>query len=229
MLDKLFSSVLNGTITAGSFFICLAVSVVLGGAMAAVCAFRRHSSRSFVLTMAMLPALIQVVIMLVNGNLGAGVAVMGAFSLVRFRSAPGTALEISCVFLAVVVGLANGMGYIGVAIITVLVAGLLALVITLLKVGGDVANDPAEKELKVVIPEDLDYSGVFDDLFERYTVKAELMRVKTINMGSLYRLTYRLRLKDPKEEKELLDAIRCRNGNLEIICSRIEQQVQEHL
>lgn len=229
MLDNLFGSVLTGTITAGSFFLCLAVSVILGAAMAAVCAFHRHSSRSFVLTMAMLPALIQVVIMLVNGNLGAGVAVMGAFSLVRFRSVPGTALEISCVFLAVVVGLATGMGYIGVAIITALVAGLLALILVLLKVGGDVNGDPCEKEIKVIIPEDLDYSGVFDDLFERYTVRAELLRVKTINMGSLYRLTYRVRLRNPKVEKELLDAIRCRNGNLEIICSRVSLQPQEHL
>lgn len=229
MLDKLFSSVLGETMTAGAFFLCLAVSVVLGVAMAAVCAFRRNSSRSFVLTMAMLPALIQVVIMLVNGNLGAGVAVMGAFSLVRFRSVPGTALEISCVFLAVVVGLATGMGYIGVAIITALVVGLLALLLVLLKAGGDAMGDPAEKELKVLIPEDLDYSGIFEDLFDRYTVKANLVQVKTINLGSLYRLTYRLRLKDPKEEKELLDAIRCRNGNLEIVCSRVERLHQEHL
>lgn len=232
MIDTVFSSVLTGSMTAETFLLCLLVSVLLGLVIAAVCALGNRlsgeSGGSLVLSVAVLPVMIQVVIALVNGNLGAGVAVMGAFSLVRFRSVPGSAREICCIFLAMSVGLATGMGYLGVAVVLTLAVGLISLLLALWPMG-DKAVNRLEKELKITIPEELDYTGVFDDLFERYTDRAELMQVKTTNMGSLYRLSYRIRLKKAEEEKAFLDEIRCRNGNLEIVCGRVEQKPQDRL
>ena len=159
-----------------------------------------------------LPFLVQLVILLVNGNLGAGVAVAGAFSLVRFRSAPGSARDIMAIFLTMTVGLCCGMGYWAPAVLAALVTcGLLLL-------QKKPQTDPCERELRVTIPENLDYNDLFSDLFAGYTASCKLLRVKTVNMGSLYSLHYLVRLKDPAGEKELLDAMRCRNGNLEISC-----------
>ena len=158
------------------------------------------------------PFLVQLVILLVNGNLGAGVAVAGAFSLVRFRSAPGSARDIMAIFLAMTVGLCCGMGYCAMAVLAAVVTcGLLLLQ------GGQVA-DARERDIRVTVPENLDYSPLFSDLFAEHTNSYKLLRVKTVNMGSLYSLHYRVTLKDTDKEKNLLDAMRCRNGNLEISC-----------
>ena len=162
--------------------------------------------------------------MLVNGNLGTGVAVMGAFGLVRFRSAPGNAREIGSVFLAMAIGLATGMGYLGIAVLLLLIIGAAILILTGIPFG---SQSFSQKELKVTIPENLDYAGIFDDLFEKYTKSAELMKVRTTNMGSLYELCYRIELKKEEEEKEMLDDIRCRNGNLTIVCGRIAENREE--
>ncbi|MBQ3404253.1 MAG: DUF4956 domain-containing protein, partial [Oscillospiraceae bacterium] len=164
-----------------------------------------------------LPFLVQMVIMLVNGSVGTGVAVMGAFSLIRFRSAPGSAQDIAVIFLAMTVGLACGMGCIGLAVLATAVVCGISLIRNALP-GGRTDGD---RDLKITIPEDMDYSGLFDDLFEKYTVQHSLSSVKTVNMGSLFKLKYRIRLKDTRSEKDFLDELRCRNGNLEISCARV--------
>lgn len=162
--------------------------------------------------------------MLVNGNLGTGVAVMGAFSLVRFRSVPGSAREICSLFLAMALGLATGMGYIGIAVFLAVVLNLVQVLLVLSKFGEGVSE---EKELKITIPESLDYTGIFDDIFVTHTRRAELMRVKTSNMGSLYELCYRVTLKNRNTEKQMIDEIRCRNGNLTIVCGKVPVSREE--
>jgi uncharacterized membrane protein YhiD involved in acid resistance len=163
---------------------------------------------------------------MVNGNVGAGVAVAGAFSLVRFRSVPGTAREIGTLFLAMAAGLICGMGYLGYAVLFSVVMG--AAMVLLNQFGFGASKDgSAEKMLRITIPEDLNYSEIFDDLFAQYTSRCEVFSVKTTNMGSLFRLQYQITLRDEKKEKEFIDALRCRNGNLEISIARQEANPYE--
>ena len=221
MMSGIFESVNTTSITVLSFFLCMLTSVVIGAAVAVT--YMKTSKRytnSFVVTLALLPAVVQVVIMMVNGNLGAGVAVAGAFSLVRFRSIPGTAKEIGYIFIALAAGLATGMGYIAFAIIFAAIMCLLSIVYNLIGFGGK--HETNKKSLTVVIPESLDYTGVFDGVFKKYLTDWELINVKTTNMGSLFKLKYEISFKDASKEKEFIDALRCKNGNLEIICSRSE-------
>ncbi|MCC8061350.1 MAG: DUF4956 domain-containing protein [Clostridiales bacterium] len=218
MLNSILSTSQAASVAAEEFLLCLLASLVFGAAIAWINGWQNHSTRNFTMTVALLPAIVQTVIMLVNGNLGTGVAIMGAFSLVRFRSVPGNGREIIGIFLAMSVGLATGMGYLGVAAILVIVVGVMTLIMLRLPECG---GDAGEKELKITIPENLDYNGIFDDLFAKYTVRAQLQRVRTVNMGSLYELKYYIRLRDEKMEKEFLDQIRCRNGNLTVVCGRI--------
>jgi hypothetical protein len=156
--------------------------------------------------------------MIVNGNIGAGVAVMGAFSLVRFRSIPGSAKEISSIFFAMAIGLATGMGCLTAAFLFLLIVGAMTLLLNTIHFG---EQKKIEKELRITIPENLNYSGLFDDLFVKYTKGAELTRVKTTNMGSLYELSYRIILLSQEVEKDFIDELRCRNGNLNIICGSL--------
>ncbi len=216
MLD----SIISGTeITPSAFFICTAVSLILGVAAAALSMYKTKSkySQSYILTLAMLPALVQVVIMMVNGNIGAGVAVAGAFGLIRFRSAPGTAKEIGMLFLTTAVGLATGMGYVAIAALFFLIIAVFLLALTAARFGAGASD---ERELKITIPENLDYDGLFDDLFQKYTRSADLDRVKTTNMGTLYELSYKITLRGGVSTKEFLDELRERNGNLSIVCGR---------
>lgn len=214
MLD----SIISGTgITVSSFFICTAVSLLLGLGAALLSMYKSKYSRSFVLTLAALPALVQIIIMMVNGNIGAGVAVAGTFGLIRFRSAPGSAREIGLVFLATAIGLATGMGYLAVAAVFFAVIALFLLLLTAAGFGAGAAD---ERELRITIPENLDYDGLFDDLFAQYTRSAELDRVKTTNMGTLYELSYKIVLKDASRTKAFLDELRTRNGNLNIVCGK---------
>lgn len=217
----IFNSVLSNQSTAsfteGSFFLCLSASIAFGLIIAFVYSFKNSTSKSFVMTLALLPAIVQVVIMLVNGSIGAGIAVMGAFNLVRFRSVPGSAKEICSIFLAMAVGLATGMGYLLLAGILVVVICTIQLIFSFIKIGDKTS---VKKELRITIPESLDYTGVFDELFEQYTKSNELVEVKTANMGSLYKLRYIVILKDQSQEKQFIDDLRCRNGNLEISCCR---------
>lgn len=217
LLGSIFSS-MPSELSLGNILACAAASVVLGIISALFYMFRNSYTKSFVVTLTLLPLTVQLVIMLVNGNLGAGVAVAGAFSLVRFRSAPGSARDIGSIFLAMGIGLATGMGYIGAAAVFVALTGLLTLIFYLSPFG---EARGGEKELKVTIPENLDYTEIFDDLFRKYTNKWELLKVKTTNMGSLYELHYRVSISSLKNEKKLIDQIRCRNGNLNIVCGRV--------
>lgn len=216
MPDFIFSSVLRDSVTPAAFFLCTAVSLVLGALTAAGYMFRNHYSKSFVVTLALLPAIVQMVIFMVNGNLGVGVAVAGTFSLVRFRSVPGSAREIGSVFLSMAVGLATGMGYLGIAACFTVIMVAFSLLYTLVGFG---EGNRAARELKITLPENVDYSELFDDLFEKYAKNVQLLKVRTTNMGSLYQLVYRLELRDDKQLKEFLDALRCRNGNLDISCA----------
>lgn len=220
MLEWIFSGIYNAvtSITLQTFLISILVALLLGAVMAAVYCFRSQHSRSFVVTLAMLPATVAVVIMLVNGNLGAGVAVAGTFSLVRFRSTPGTAKEITAIFLAMAVGLACGMGYPGFAALFALLMCAVSVLYTLTNFGGR-PKAHLRRILRITVPENLDYPTVFDDLFEKYTSQTQLTEVKTTNLGSLNRLTYELTLRKPGTEKEFIDELRCRNGNLEISMS----------
>lgn len=220
ILNSTFSSLYNATtgITLQAFLICISAALVLGAVMALVYCFRTPHSKSFVFTLALLPATVAVVIMMVNGNLGAGVAVAGAFSLVRFRSTPGTAKEIGAIFMSMAVGLACGMGYPGFGLIFAAIMCAVSLIYGLIGFGGR-RNENLHRVLRITVPEDLDYPTVFDDLLQKYTTKAELTDVKTTNLGSLNRLTYDLTLRKADTEKEFIDELRCRNGNLEISMS----------
>lgn len=214
----MLNSIIFGTeITVDAFLLCTGVSLVLGLAIAGLCMYKNHYSQSFVVTLAMLPAVVELVIMLVNGNIGAGVAVAGTFGLVRFRSVAGTAREIGMIFLAMAIGLATGMGYVALAVLFFCIMAAFSLILTAVHFG---CGNGAERDLKITIPENLDYDGLFTDLFEKYTSYAELERVKTSNMGTMYELQYKIRLKDPQMPKEFLDSLRCRNGNLNIVCGK---------
>ena len=220
MLDSVFTTTAS-TVTAGTFLLCVACSLVLGLLLAEAYMFRSRYTKSFVATVAMLPAVVCVVIMMVNGNIGAGVAEAGVFGLVRFRSVPGTAKEIGIIFLAMGAGLIAGMGYLGyAALFTVVMCAVMLLYNTL--DFGTKKNAALYKTLRVTIPEDLDYTNVFEDVFPQYVREWELGQVKTTNMGSLFRLTYDITLRDAGEEKALIDALRTRNGNLEITVSKQE-------
>ena len=230
MLDTLFRGLFDTDMTAvisvGDFLLCMGCALVIGLVLAAAYMYRTRYTKSFVVTLALLPAVVCVVIMMVNGNVGTGVAVAGAFSLVRFRSVPGTAKEISMLFVAMGVGLVAGMGYLGYAVLFALVMCAFVLVYNRLDLGTK-KNAALYKTLTITIPEELGYSDVFDGIFREYTRNFELVRVKTVNMGSLYRLTYDLTLKDAAREKEMIDQLRCRNGNLEIAVSRQDTTVTE--
>ena len=213
----MLESIITGGITLPTFLICTAVSLLLGLGTAFISMYKAKCTQSFAITLAVLPAVVQMVILLVNGNVGAGVAVAGAFSLVRFRSAPGTAREIGVIFLAMAIGLAAGMGYIGLAVLFFVIVAAVTLLLTRFNFGG---SKRSERILRITIPENLDYEGLFDDLFQKYAENCSLEKVKTSNMGTMYELQYRIALKDAKIPKAFFDEIRCRNGNLNIVCGR---------
>lgn len=218
--QALFGSLLEdatSVMNLSSFLICTAVALLLGIFIAVLYTYKTKYTKGFVVTLATLPAVVCLVIMMVNGNIGTGVAVAGAFSLIRFRSVPGTAKEIGAIFLAMGAGLALGIGYVGYAVLFVLIVGIVGLGLTMTKLGD---SKLTERTLTITIPEDLDYTGVFDDLFEKYTATCALNRVKTTNMGSLFKLTYDIDLKPNVVEKDMIDDLRCRNGNLEIIMAK---------
>ncbi|MBQ1574406.1 MAG: DUF4956 domain-containing protein [Clostridiales bacterium] len=224
---NLFNSIIPSTgITPLVFIILVLVSLVLGGIMALIHTYRNDYTKSFVMTLAILPAVICVVILMVNGNIGAGVAVAGTFSLVRFRSAPGTAREIGAIFAVMGMGLIMGMGYIGYAALFTCLIGLAILMYSRFSADG---KKSTRKILKITIPENLNYSDVFDEFLEKYTKSYKLKQVKTSNMGSLYKLSYEIVLTDPSIEKEFIDQLRTRNGNLEISLAEYQMQNTDQL
>ena len=224
-LPEAVRSAVRAVLTVSGFVVTFSVMTGVldasGLLPALVCMYRQRCSRGFAVTLAILPAMVQMVILLVNGNIGAGVAVAGAFSLVRFRSVPGTAREIGAIFLAMAIGLATGMGYVALAAIFFVIVAAALLALTAMSFGD---RSPRERLLKITIPENLDYDGLFDDIFRQYTSSHTLERVKTTNMGTLYELQYHITLKVAQVPKVCLDALRCRNGNLNILCSREMQK-----
>lgn len=217
----MFTSIIGTQITLESFLICTAVSLVLGVGVALLSRVKNRASRSLALTLALLPAVVEVVIMLVNGNIGAGLAVAGTFGLVRFRSTQGTAREIVLLFFAVALGLATGMGYV---VLAGIFFAIVALALILLSFTPISDGNQKDRLLRIQIPESLDYDTLFDDLFSRYTSRHELLAVKSTNLGTVYELQYNVRLKDAGISKDFLDAVRCRNGNLNVVCGRFPEE-----
>ena len=218
-MDSLFSSVLGTTesamttMTSTGFFMCTLSSLVLGLLCALIYMYKHNYSKNFVVTLALLPVIVQMVITLVNGNLGAGVAVMGVFNLVRFRSIAGTAKDIGSVFLAMAIGLATGMGYIGIAAILTVVVGVFNIIYVTTPFG---TSKQISKSLKITVPEDMQFEGMFDETLKNYTSYYDLVNVQTTNMGSLYQIEYNVAMKEAGLEKIMIDELRCLNGNLKI-------------
>lgn len=218
MMTQVFTSIFNTEVTLSSFLISALIALVCGIISAIGATYRSHSSKSFTISIILLPLIVNTVIIMVNGNIGTGVAVMGAFSLVRFRSVPGKAKDIVSIFLAMTAGLACATGYVLIALIfTVIVSIAMIITVTI------PLKDDRTVDLRITIPENLSFTDVFEDIFKEYTKSHKLIKVKTTNMGSLYKLLYRVELKDKNNIKDMIDKIRCRNGNLEIsVTERIE-------
>lgn len=213
----MLNSILTDPITLAGFLICIISALIMGFLAALVFSAGTKYTSSWKISIALLPAVVTVVIMMVNGNIGAGLAVAGTFALVRFRSQPGSAKEVTGLFFAVAIGLICGMGYVGVAVIFFIVMSGATLLLSKIKFGEAKAG---VRNLTIVIPENLDYDTVFNDIFEKYTSSCNLMRVKTTNMGTMFELRYEVILKDLSESKQFIDEIRCRNGNLNITFAR---------
>ncbi|MBR2489532.1 MAG: DUF4956 domain-containing protein [Clostridia bacterium] len=215
-MEKLFTPIIDSELTAVTFIICSLFSLFLGFLLALSQLYKGKSTKSFSITVALLPLIVQVVIMLVNGNLGTGIAVAGAFSLVRFRSVPGSAKEILSIFMAMAVGLATGVGHIGVATCLTILLVSAVFLYSFFNFGD---TTKTYRELKITVPENLNYTDAFSEVFEEFTALNSLKQVKTTNMGSLYKLTYNIKLKDSSKEREFIDKLRVLNGNLEISCN----------
>lgn len=211
----MFETILQENINITSMLICFVSSIVIGFIIAFTYTKTTKYNKNFIISLTLLPILVCVIIMLVNGNLGTSVAILGAFSLVRFRSLPGNSKEIISIFFSMTMGLIIGTGYIMFGFITTLLICILLYLLTKTSFG----ENKGEKILRITIPEDLDYQNIFDDIFKKYTKQNLLDKIKTTNMGSLYELTYRIILKE-SDEKALIDELRCRNGNLKILLSR---------
>lgn len=211
----MFDSIYSASVTATEFFFMAGASLVAGLLFAWIMSFRVRSTKRFFAVVSIMPFVVAAVITFVNGNIGAGVAIGGAFALIRFRSAQGSADELAAILIAMGSGIAFGMGYIGYGVIILLALGVLYFLISFLNIF-EHKNMSEEKLLRVTIPESLDYAGVFDDTFARYLKIWESDGVKTTGMGSMFRLSFKVQLKDPKEEKALIDELRTHNGNLEI-------------
>ena len=220
---QLFDTVIQrGVITAQTYFICLGAALLCGILVAIAVSVRSHPTKSFVISLVLLPMIVETVITMVNGNIGTGVAVMGAFSLVRFRSVPGKAKDIASIFLAMTSGLACAAGYVVIALVFTLIICIVMLLLSLIPVGTERAM-----ELRITVPESLRFANEFTDLLDEYTKKHRLIRVKTTNMGSLYVLFYNVQLKDVNKMQEFIDKIRCRNGNLEISMAEAAEGADE--
>lgn len=220
MFRGVFDSEWTSVISFYDFLLCVAFALMMGVIIALCYMYKTNYTQSMVVTLAALPAVVCVVIMMVNGNIGAGVAVAGAFSLVRFRSVPGSAKEICMLFFAMSAGLMSGMGYLGFAFAFTVLMCMTFLIFNKLSFGVK-RGMGLYRTIRITIPENLDYTDIFNDIFEDYLTSVDLVNVKTTNMGSMFRLTYDIVLKDAAKEKEMIDKLRCRNGNLEINISKM--------
>ena len=226
MFDSLFTPATASTIELTPLLAAIAASLVLGFVIALTYCFRSRHSKGFVLALAVLPAVVCVVIAMVNGNVGAGVAVAGAFSLVRFRSAPGSARDIVYIFLAMCIGLVAGMGYVACAAVVCVVLCTILIAYQQIQVGP--FGESSDRTLRITVPEDLDFTDLFDDILDTYCTYHDLVQVRTTNMGSLYRLVYDIGMRDTSSARTMIDELRCRNGNLEI-CVAHQESVHNEL
>ena len=222
----MFDSIYSSSVTAAEFFWMAGVAVLSGILFAWIMSRRVRSTKRFFIVASLIPFVVGAVITFVNGNIGAGVAIGGAFSLIRFRSAQGTADEIAAILIAMGAGIAFGMGYLAYGVIILLALALLYFLFASLHLF-DSKPLREERLLKVTVPESLEYTNMCDEPFARYLKSVERLGVKTTGMGSMFRLSYLIRMKDPKEEKAFIDELRTRNGNLEIaLLPYSEQQAQ---
>ncbi|MBQ8494548.1 MAG: DUF4956 domain-containing protein [Clostridia bacterium] len=221
-MSAIFNSVINASVTIEMYLLCLAAALVCGLIAAVTAAYRSTVSKSFLIALVLLPMIVQTVIVMVNGNIGTGVAVMGAFSLVRFRSVPGKAKDIAAIFMAMTAGLACAAGYVAIALLFTLLVGVIMMLLSCIPFAGD-----RLMELHITVPESLHYATEFDEVFAEFTVRHRLVKTKTTNMGSLYKLCYKVELKNKAQMQEFMDALRCRNGNLEI--ALVESEGSEEL
>ena len=211
----MFDSIYSTTVTPAQFFIMAAAALITGFLYSWIMSFRIRSTKRFFIVTALIPFVVAAVITFVNGNIGAGVAIGGAFSLIRFRSAQGSADEIAAILVAMGSGIAFGMGYISYGVVILLALAVLFILLSFVPLF-EHKNIAADRLLRITIPESLEYNGTFDDIFDHYLKKAENAGVKTTGMGSMFRLSYKVQLKDPAEEKAFIDEIRTKNGNLEV-------------
>lgn len=217
-----FDNIFINGMTVATYLISAVFALVCGTVVAMASSYKSRTSKSFFATLIILPFAVHTVILMVNGNIGAGIAVAGAFSLIRFRSVPAKAREIISLFVAMAAGLACASGYIGISLIFTAIACVAMILLASINMRSD-----REQELRITIPENINFTGVFDDLFEKYTTRATLVSVKSANMGSLYKLTYRIEMKNENEMRNFIDDIRVRNGNLEIALFRIDVNSEE--
>ena len=221
-MPNMFSSILTNGLTISNYLICTACALLCGIIAALAVSFRARISKSFLISIIILPAIVETVIIMVNGSVGTGIAVAGAFSLVRFRSIPGKAKEIAALFLSMTAGLSCAIGFISIAILFTLIASLVIVLVTLIPISSE-----HEMDLRITIPEALNYTDAFEDIFQKYTSRHRLAQVRTTNMGSLYRLDYKITLKDPSQSRDMIDELRCRNGNLEIRIAEAAERGEE--
>ena len=220
----MFNSILesnSGTLSISTALICMGAAIIFGIIIALVHMYSTKCSKNFAITIAVLPLLVQVVIMMVNGNLGTSIAILGSFSLIRFRSMQGNSRELVSIFFAMAIGLAVGMGHIMYAFVFTLITSLALIILQKSSFGMKKNN---EKSLKVTIPENLDYTNIFDDIFDKYTNNIELNKIKTTNMGSMFELSYNISLKNNINEKDFIDEIRTRNGDLTVNLGRVSTE-----
>ena len=218
-----FNTIFSGdSITLTQGLIAAGTALLLGFISSYVYRFKSYCSKSFAVTLTIIPAIVAMLIMMVNGlSAGAGIAVLGVFSLVRFRSQPGSSRELLAIMLSMAIGLACGGGYITFAVFAAVVVCVVWIILFATPFG-----NIAKKELRIEIPENLDYEGLFDDIFKEFTTKNEVITVKTVQMGSVYELRYHISLRKDKGEKAFIDAIRARNGNLPVSCGRVKNETE---
>jgi hypothetical protein len=216
MLDLFDTILISADIDILTYLLCLASAGACGVLSALAASFRTHASKSFLTSLILLPMIVCTVIAMVNGNVGTGIAVMGAFSLIRFRSVPGKARDIVVIFLAMTAGLACAGGYVAIALLFTVIVSLGMIAINVIPMGNERSMD-----LHITIPESLRYINEFDEVFAQFTKSHRLLQAKTTNMGSLYKLHYRVEMKDAKQGQAFIDELRCRNGNLEISLAEV--------
>lgn len=219
---NLFGNIFLNGMSIFTYILSAVCAIVCGLLVALVTSFKYRITKSFFASLIVLPLAVQTVIVMVNGSVGTGIAVAGAFSLIRFRSVPAKARDIVSIFVAMTAGLSCAAGYVGIGVLFTLIACACILLLSFVKISSD-----REQELIITVPENLNFTGAFDDVFEKYTIKSTLVAVKLVNMGSLYKLTYKIEMKNDSELRAFIDDLRIRNGNLDIQFLRLEGSVEE--